>query len=222
MMKFSLTLVLATVLCGCSQPKTEPDATTEAGSTDAVKPFGDGVNPIGINVSIMAPPALHKSPEEAFDAFVVAVEEDQLRIAADIMSPATQTAVAGSMAFRLSLSAAAANYQSDKVAKLFEIHGLNDGNAKAAEDNGAASMMRSIGETVRYRSVFIHRAIQLLRDMEQDEGDFFAVGTLENLEVTENAATATLVIDEQTSRPVHFECRGGAWLIHIPDQIYEQ
>lgn len=219
MMKFLLTLVLATVLaCGCSQTNSEPEATAQTPSTEPKRPSG-AVSSVGVT---MMAPAFYESPEQAFAAFVTAVEQEQFKVAADILSPSTQTAVAGSMAFRLSLSAASANYPSDKVAKLFKVHGLNDGNAGTPEDNGAASMVRSIGETVRYRSVFIHRAVQLLQEMERDTGEFFAVGTLENLEVSDDTATATLVIDEENSRPIRFECRGGNWSIHIPDQVYEQ
>jgi len=214
---------LAILIAGCSQSKPEPAEEVSSAPPDSVVPLKDGaINPIGINVSIMAPPAAYDSPEAAFDAFVAAVEEDKLRVAADVLAPGTQTAVAGSLAFRLSLSAAAANYKADKVARLFDVHGLNKGESGVTEDNGAASMMRSIGETIRFRNVFIDRATRLLRDMDKEVGDYFQTGTLEDLQVDELTAVATLMIDDENSRPIEFECRGGAWLIQIPDQVFEQ
>lgn len=220
-----LLAVCAALAAGCSESSSPTATQAPSGPPNGFVPKkkDSGINPIGINVSIMAPPMAYSTPQEAYDAFVAAVESDQLRLAADVFTPTTQTAVAGSLAFRLSLGASEGNYKTEKVARLFDIHGLNDDESEIeAEDNGAASMMRSIGKTVRYRSVFIVRATRLLREMEMDAGAFFDCGSLEELKVIEDRATATLVVNEEDSRALEFHRIGGAWMVHIPDQMFEQ
>lgn len=165
----------------------------------------------------------HDSPEAAFEAMQDAAQDDDLETAVEQMTDESQSVMAGGMVFALSFAAFNSENE-DEIQSLFKEHGLDPDAQEDDEAIDGADMetaLKKIVEPIDNKPEFVAAAIALMKKLDKDgDSSFdFPSGTLEDLKIDGDSATAVIVTTDdgdEDREPIEFRKVDGGWLVHIP------
>lgn len=171
-------------------------------------------------------PSGYQTPDAAFEAFQKAVTAKDYKTASAALTPESQKMVAGQQVFALTLIAAFDEDASEEITAFLEKNGITEdlqdsGPPEGAEGGGPGAMLGSIGSLVKDPQAFVADAFALMDkvgDSSEDNG--FVQGTLGEVSIAENSASAVLVT-ENGEEQIEFRKGDGGWLIHLPEEQFD-